>query len=112
LKIEGDCSYQQIAPLLLIVFVENCFKHYSYNKTDQGFIILNFRITEHILELKIKNSSDPLLFSQSNIPNRKGIGLVNVRKRLNIIYPKKHTLILKKEPDFFEVHLKINLCLI
>lgn len=107
LNIEGDCSYQKIAPLLLIVFVENCFKHYSFNKYGQGFIIINFRITGHMLEVKIENSSDPLLFSETI--NTKGIGLSNARKRLKMIYPKKHSLILKNEPDFFEVHLQVNL---
>lgn len=107
LNIEGDCSFQKIAPLLLIIFVENCFKHYGFNKYGQGFIIINFRITGHILEVKIENSSDPLQFSETIYT--KGIGLSNARKRLNMIYPQKHSLILKNEPDFFEVHLQVNL---
>lgn len=104
---EGDCSYQKIAPLLLIVFVENCFKHYSFNKYGEGYIIANFRITEYMLEVNIKNSLNSLVSSENT--KRKGIGLSNAQKRLSMIYPQKHSLIIKDEPDFFEVNLNISL---
>ena len=107
LAIEGDCSYQKIAPLLLIVFVENCFKHYSFNKYEEGYIHINFSIAGDMLGVEIKNSKDPQVFPETT--DRKGIGLSNAKKRLNMIYPQKHSLIIKNEPDFFEVHLQVNL---
>ena len=106
-SVDGDYSYQKIAPLLLIVFVENCFKHYSFNQYGQGFITANFVVTEYMLEVKIKNSLDPQMSSKTN--KRKGIGLSNAKKRLSMIYPQKHSLVIKNEPDFFEVQLNVNL---
>ena len=105
----GDFSNQQIAPLLLIVFVENSFKHFSYKRNESGFIIINLSNRENILSLSIKNSIDSTIYAENK--KSKGIGLSNVQKRLNMLYPKKHQLEIRHESDFYEVYLKIDLSL-
>ena len=59
--------------------------------------------------MTVKNSLDPLLFSETNNNGNKGIGLTNLKKRLDIIYFQKYLLITEHEPDYYEVHLKIDL---
>lgn len=105
----GDFSNQQIAPLMLIVFVENSFKHFSYKRNESGFININLNIHENILSMSINNSIDSSLYAE--IKKGKGIGLSNVQKRLNMLYPKKHYLEIIHQPNFYEIHLKIDLSL-
>jgi len=105
----GDFSNQQIAPLLLIVFVENSFKHFSYKRNESGFIIINLSNRENILSLSIKNSIDSTIYAENK--KSKGIGLSNVQKRLNMLYPKKHQLEITNESKFYEIHLNIDLSL-
>lgn len=105
----GDFSNQQIAPLMLIAFFENSFKHFSYKRNESGFIIINLSIHENKLSLSIKNSVDSSLYAENK--KSKGIGLLNVKKRLNILYPKKHQLEITHESNFYEIYLNIDLSL-
>ena len=103
----GDFSNKHIAPLMLIVFIENGFKHFSNKRNEQGFIKINLSVHENVLNLFVKNSIDPALYEENKKNN--GIGLANVRKRLNMIYPNTYKLEINHQPNFYEVHLKIEL---
>ena len=91
----------KIAPMLLIPFIENAFKHGD--------------LKNGILKIEIKNEGNNLIFNQKNkiLSSKKdtssGIGIENVKKRLELIYPKKHTLKIGNNSQFYEVDLRIEL---
>ncbi|HEY1200510.1 MAG TPA: histidine kinase, partial [Niastella sp.] len=96
-----------IAPFMLLPFVENAFKHLSKGRTRQHFIKMDLSVTDQrILELHLENSRN---LETDDMPALSGIGLANVRRRLNLVYPGKHELYIGQEPAKFKVVLKINL---
>ncbi len=103
-NIHGD---YQIAPLILIVFIENAFKHSSASQTENIKIDIYLELTENgTLKFICKNNHQP----QSNTDNlTKGIGLENVRKRLTLLYPNVHTLHIINDNNWYEVDLEISL---
>lgn len=105
----GDCSGLYIAPLLLMSFIENSFKHYSIGRNQQAYVNIHFDFGENSLHLIIVNSLDPALYTERNDPQGKGIGLTNVKQRLDLLYPRKYTLLITHEPHSYQVDLKIDL---
>ena len=83
-EIEGD---YRIAPLILIVFIENAFKHSQSGQSSNIEIDISVKLSNSILEFRCKNNYEPG-FSLDSVA--KGIGLKNVKKRLELLYPKKH----------------------
>lgn len=109
-EIQGDVAGQHIAPLLLIVFIENAFKHLSVAKGRQGYVRILLAVKDEKLHLQVKNSVDPSLPPPVQTRNRKGgLGLNNARKRLNLIYPDQYTLSINRLPESFEVDCQIEL---
>ena len=97
----------EISPLVLVVFIENAFKHSSETQSQNISIKIHTVITKQgILEFKCENnySSEYELSHHS-----KGIGLENVKKRLNLLYPKKHNLRIDKDDTNFKVNLTLKL---
>lgn len=81
----------RIAPMLLIVFIENAFKH-SKNSLDKSiFIDISLKITNGKIILSIINSCSDLK-EKRGIQTDGGLGLVNVKKRLQLLYPNEHSL--------------------
>jgi hypothetical protein len=105
-EIKGDYQNKLIAPLLLIPFVENCFKHGSSKMLQHPWIQLNISIRENVLDMNLSNSK-PLQVASQNHGN--GIGLKNVQKRLQILYPGQHELIIKSTDETFSIHMQIPL---
>lgn len=101
---EGDTSGKTIAPLLLITFIENAFKH-GINPDEDCLININIGIEAHNLTLKVSNKKVPLSPNQLS----SGIGLANVKERLNLLYPAKHGLKIKETDDTYFVELTLNL---
>jgi sensor histidine kinase YesM len=99
--VAGDIQSQEIAPLLLITFVENAFKHVSDNLTA-NFIDIQVRINEGQLDFNCRNSYEVGTTG-------KGIGLDNVRKRLSLIYGERQQLQIREEHNIYNVEL--SLCL-
>ena len=108
LEMTGDFSEQYIAPLMLIVFIENSFKHFSIARDRQAFVHISIDLMNDVLHMKTSNSVDLDYVPQRKV-SRGGIGLKNVRQRLDLIYPRKHTLAIRQEIAHFEVELTINL---
>ena len=105
LNIQGDFTGIQIAPLLLLPLAENCFKH-GIGK-DKGTIGINISFVSHQLHFSTKNRierrENPLNHEQG------GIGILNVEKRLNLLYPGKHQLTFEKNGDLFMIEMTIDL---
>nr|WP_321450348.1 histidine kinase [uncultured Carboxylicivirga sp.] len=90
------------APMLLIPFVENAFKH---GEMVNGFLTINIEIEveKSVLVFKITNS-----IRENEEENRKGIGLNNIRKRLDLHYYNNYTLLIEKKDNWHMVTLTIN----
>lgn len=94
-----------IAAFMLLPFVENAFKHVSKGKTQKNFIKLYLVVNDQkTLEMSIENSKNIEMISENS-----GIGLKNVQRRLNLIYPEKHSLKIESTESTFKILLKINL---
>ncbi|MDO9374874.1 MAG: sensor histidine kinase [Ferruginibacter sp.] len=106
LDIQRDHTGKLIAPLLMIPFVENCFKHGSSMATGQQWINLSIDVQNNVMDFKIANSK-PV---QAAYPNEKhGIGLQNVKKRLALLYPGKHQLNISCTDNVYSVQMQIQL---
>ncbi len=92
-----------IPPLLLMVFVENAFKHGFQASTQAGWIHISLVIEPKRLTFSVKNS---IPAASSGMPG--GIGLSNVRRRLILFYENRHQLTAGAQVDEFQVHLVIN----
>lgn len=92
-----------IAPLILTVFIENAFKHSMASQSENIIIHISIKISESgYLTFTCKNSFLP----DTNTEDlSKGIGLINVKKRLHLLYSNTHSLEIKRTTDFFEVKL-------
>jgi len=105
LTIEGNVHALKVAPLLLINFLENGFKHGDVNLNDRGFI--NVSIIIHDTEAIFTMTNSYRELQQSGF--HKGIGLENVKHRLALLYPKKHRLKINKNNGVFSVELTLEL---
>jgi len=96
-----------IAPLILLPFVENSFKHGPGNDLKSPFIAIKAEMKYRTLHFSISNSysNDTGRFEEYT----ERIGLKNVRRRLELIYPQKHQLKIKQEHDIFTVDLRLEL---
>lgn len=102
---KGDFSMIQVAPMLLIVFVENAFKH--MNKIGDGKVVVTIEVENDQLVFRCKNTCDEV---ESNETKKSGgIGLENVKQRLQLIYPKSHRLSTIRENGEFLVELTIKM---
>lgn len=103
--INGDISNQTIAPMLLIPFVENAVKHGAQSTNESSTITIAVTLKDKTLDFSVVNSKP----NQGTPSNRTGMGLENVKKRLNLLYPKAHALLVKENERSYRVHLKIDL---
>ncbi|HRI19790.1 MAG TPA: histidine kinase [Panacibacter sp.] len=92
-----------IAPLLIIPFVENALKHLSNFKDRSNIVTVQMNKQDKIFECVISNT-----YMQQKT-STEGIGLSNVKRRLELLYTNSHELIINKEPDFFRVILKLSM---
>jgi len=95
----------KVAPLILLPFVENAFKH-GIDNQGNGSIDINLSLTDNLLRFQVTN---PVLQDRTPDSEHKGIGLENVRQRLELIYPERHTLTIDKNDGVFQVKLEVKL---
>ncbi|RZM22847.1 MAG: hypothetical protein EOO88_28105 [Pedobacter sp.] len=107
-QITGDPNNHKIAPLLLINFLENAFKHGTKSSFGKSWIKMLINIGANEMHFKLQNSKPFEAIGQPIIEYKGGIGLKNVKRRLEILYPKRHVLKLTNAKDHFEVDLVIN----
>lgn len=108
MEIKGEHTDLMVASLLFVPFIENAFKHVGKEKNNPSFIRITFDLTHPFkLFFTVKNKKYNL--SEPVNKNTEGIGLANVRKRLNLLYPSKHELQISDTGDVFEVKLTLDL---
>ncbi len=104
----GEVHNQKIVPLLFIPFLENSFKHGLSNQLGEGYVHIKMQIDDDTVETYIENSKPPTLPSKPG-PKSGGIGLVNVKRRLDLLYPDDHELEINNHPNTYSVYLKVKL---
>ena len=107
-EVEGQIGEQKIAPLMFIPFLENSFKHGLNNHITKGFVLIRMQVESNTVYFFIENSK-PDVLPPRDLRRSGGIGLVNVHRRLNLLYPENYALDIDDNPNSYVVNLKINL---
>lgn len=109
-SVEFNCAADikgfSIEPLLLISFVENAFKHLSHFNTKTNHIKLDIHRSNGIFYFSVLNSKEE---GHKTTERSGGIGLNNVKRRLELIYPGKHELEINDSAEQYSVNLKLAL---
>lgn len=103
---QGKAEGVTIAPFLLLPFVENAFKHGIDNETGNGFTEIVIVTEPGELTMTVKNSKPQ--FATDTV-NHKGVGLSNVQKRLALLHPDKHKLLITDTEHQYSVYLNLSL---
>ncbi|MBL0744739.1 sensor histidine kinase [Chryseolinea lacunae] len=104
-QVAGVIGGQRIAPLVLIPFIENAFKH-GVNPDQAAYLSIRIDIHENALVLVVENQK--VKFSH-DLHGKSGVGIENTKARLALLYPRKHFLSLSDDPDTYRVQLNIQL---
>jgi len=104
---KGDQSGKIISPLLLIAFVENCFKHGIGVNSKENKIEISIVLDENTIYLKTINNIAPQRINPAT--KKSGTGIENVKKRLELLYPEKHQLEINNDEKEFVVNLSIEI---
>ena len=103
LTVEGDTDGKQIAPLLLIPFVENAFK-YGISTKEASDICFKVKGDTNAIYFTSKNK---IVSLNQETAEKTGIGLKNAKRRLELLYPHQHKLTVNEENNHFTVDLTI-----
>ena len=101
-NITGDIEDVEVPPLLLLTFIENCFKH-GLRDSDKVKVTMSFEVVKDYLEFTLVNSFNP----ESNISNEDGIGIVNTKRRLNLLFANNYVLDSTIKDNMYHLFLKI-----
>lgn len=103
---QGEAPAAELAPLLLLPFLENAFKHGLQQALAPGYLQVVLVLFEQELVLEVANSKPAPSPSR---PASSGLGLATVTKRLALLYPERHTLEMVDEPTAYRVRLTLQL---
>lgn len=108
-EVHGNVSNQKIAPLMFIPFLENSFKHGASNHlAEGGYVHIKLDIEENRVHLFIENSKPEIPVRHTGKKSG-GIGLVNVKRRLKLLYPEQYKLKIEAQPNSYRVDLILGL---
>ena len=107
MEIDNQIGQQKIAPLLLITFLENAFKHGAKGETGNTFINLNISMTNNLLNFSLENNKGTADIIEKT--DHEGLGLKNVKRRLELIYPGRHDLLILDKEASFLINLQLQL---
>ena len=93
----------EVSPLLLITLLENAFKHGAERLLTDAFIDIQLSATTDRIDFRIRNNFDP-----NEIDRSEGIGLANLRRRLELVYPDQHQLNISQDNNICEATLIIE----
>ncbi|MCW3466205.1 sensor histidine kinase [Chitinophaga nivalis] len=114
-ELKVDCNWGittplcHISPLILTPFVENAFKHVSRFPDKHNFIRIDLVMEDEKLFFIVENSKEKAIPMPDPSPRHKGIGLVNVQKRLALLYPEQHILRVEETADQFAIFLEVKI---
>ena len=107
-NVNNENGDENLAPLLILPFVENAFKHGASEELEASWISIDMSLKQKSLTLKVENSKSNLVETEDRFEYKQGIGLNNVKRRLEILYPDSHDLKIHESADSFLVVLKLN----
>jgi two-component system, LytTR family, sensor kinase len=107
METEGEIKGKKIAPLLFLPFVENSYKHGLKGSANHPYVRIKIKTTANTLSFNIENNKVEKVEMADT--EYKGIGIENVKKRLKLIYPGKHSLKISDDKEKFEVNLQIRI---
>lgn len=107
MEVHGDPEELMIAPMLLIPFIENSFKHGIRGSQDKSFVDIQMDLSGENLQFRVDNSLGEV--DPAGPEQNKGIGIENTRQRLGLLYPGSHKLDIESLNDKFTVNLSIEL---
>ncbi len=108
-EITGEVEGIHIGPLLLLPFVENSFKHGVSEVIEKKWIALHLAVKADSLLFKVENSRSRGPVNPHQADHTGGIGLRNVKRRLELLYPERHELKIFEEEDSYLITLKMKL---
>ena len=95
-----------VAPLLFIAFIENSFKYVGNAEETESSIDISIKKENNVFHFKCYNTKEK---NYNNNIEHKGIGISNAKRRLQLLYPQKHSLNINEDENFYEVNLKLQL---
>lgn len=104
LRVSGEVNERKIAPLILLPFVENCFKHGASEELQQSWVKITVDLQPRITIVKVENNKS----SENGHSTKEGIGIQNVKRRLDLLYPAQHELKIISGEETFLVILTIQ----
>jgi two-component system LytT family sensor kinase len=104
IRVSGEVNGRKVAPLMLLPFVENCFKHGASEELQQSWVKVSIDVQPHVTIIKVENNKS----ADNGVPKKEGIGIQNVKRRLDLIYPGKHELKIINGQETFLVILTIQ----
>ena len=104
LRVSGEVNERKIAPLILLPFVENCFKHGASEELQQSWVKITVDLQPRITIVKVENNKS----SENGHSKKEGIGIQNVKRRLDLLYPGQHELKIISGEETFLVILTIQ----
>ncbi|MDC1161980.1 histidine kinase [Tenacibaculum sp.] len=105
---KGDAASKIIAPMLLIVFVENAFKHLGISSQGKSNVIVTVEVEEKKMKFRCNNSIDNQVKEEDLEKGKSGIGLQNAKKRLELMYSEKYELDIKQNKENYMVELILD----
>ncbi|WP_420579853.1 sensor histidine kinase [Reichenbachiella sp.] len=102
----GNLEKVRIAPLILLPFVDNCFKHGASDSMAECYVHFHLTVQNTKMVLKLRNS---VAKENTSLDGKSGIGLSNVKKRLDGEYPEAYQLNIKQTSEIYEVSLTLEL---
>lgn len=107
-NLHGQVNGRAIAPLMILPFVENAFKHGVSEELDESWISIDLTLKSEHLTLKVENSKSIQETHEDRFDYKQGIGLKNVKRRLEILYPEQYQLDIHESSESFLVVLKLS----
>ena len=104
MRVNGELNDRKIAPLILLPFVENSFKHGANEELQHAWVKISVDIQPTVTVIKVENNKAAL----NGVARKPGIGIQNVRRRLDLLYPGLHELKIINGEETFLVILTIQ----
>jgi len=105
----GSILGANIAPMMLLPFVENAFKHGVSTETENAWVRIDVKVQNGKLSLRVENCKQGEKAERTAKEMASGIGLKNVQRRLELLYKDAYSLEVENEPDVYAVHLELDL---
>lgn len=102
-SVEGNTKDKFISPLLILPFLENAFKHGISRQIEKPWLSVDLSVKGEMMRCKIANSKNEFVAGKEN-----GLGITNLKRRLESIYPGRYELKLNDEGNFFVVSLLVK----